>query len=554
MANQTALSTSFGWESILDGESRRRLESVNFPEYLMKQRWFAGKSHRIRSTRIIDWTPFNAPHSALAWVEVELDDSAPEIYFVPLGMAAGEHAQELQQTAPHGVIASVGGPGMPVLLHDGILDDQTCLEMLSFIEKRRELPTHHGHIRGIRGEAFQNVRGPDGQPLRVRRGSAEQSNTSILFGDRLILKTFRHQESGLNPDAEIGRYLTEKADFHRIPPFAGYIEYEPSTHADHATVAMLQGLVANQGDGWQWTLKELARYFDKCAPLPFPEDARAELGDSSPPDVHPVPPLARAYLGKYLESAAMLGRRTAELHMALASRMDDPAFAPEPLTVEDFQWNLVDAHRQAARTFLTLNKRLHDLPKEAAELAAAVVSRRLRILEHFEELNLSSVHAWRIRIHGDYHLGQVLKVIGDFVILDFEGEPARPLCDRRAKQSPLKDVAGMLRSFSYAAYMSMFNYTARRPEIMPRLEPWARLWEQSVSAEFLRAYRETAQQSEFLRFTSGDFHKLLDVFLIDKALYEVLYELNARPNWVRIPLLGVTSLFPEGRGRPASAT
>jgi len=176
------------------------------------------------------------------------------------------------------------------------------------------------------------------------------------------------------------------------------------------------------------------------------------------------------------------------------------------------------------------------------EMAAAVLSRRRHILDHFRTLNCDGVRTQRIRVHGDYHLGQVLRVKSDFVILDFEGEPARSLADRRAKQCPLKDVAGMLRSFSYAAYASLINYTARHPEDMSRLQPWADLWERSAAAQFLRAYRETARDAAFLPVDTAGLRTLLDIFLADKALYEVLYELNARPAWVRIPLMGIMSL------------
>jgi maltose alpha-D-glucosyltransferase / alpha-amylase len=182
------------------------------------------------------------------------------------------------------------------------------------------------------------------------------------------------------------------------------------------------------------------------------------------------------------------------------------------------------------------------LPDEVIEIAASVLSRRRRILDHFESLKWQVADLQRIRIHGDYHLGQVLRVKTDFVILDFEGEPARPLEYRRAKQTPLKDVAGMLRSFSYAAYAGLITFTTRHPESLDRLEPWARLWERCASAEFLRAYRETAQGAKFLPDDRVGLGKLLDLFLLDKALYEVLYELNARPEWVRIPLAGILSL------------
>ncbi|MGB2665261.1 MAG: hypothetical protein WAK48_14745, partial [Candidatus Acidiferrum sp.] len=246
------------------------------------------------------------------------------------------------------------------------------------------------------------------------------------------------------------------------------------------------------------------------------------------------------HVGIYLESAATLGRRTAELHLALATPTDDPAFAPELLTAQDFEALLKDLRQHASSVFDLLKERVSYLPDEVVEIAATVLSKRRRILDHFNGLRSDNLRTQRTRIHGDYHLGQVLKVKTDFVILDFEGEPARPLAYRRAKQCPLKDVAGMLRSFSYAAHASLINYTARHSEDVARLEPWALLWERSAAAEFLRAYRETAPDGRFL--PSADFRKLLDVFLLDKVLYEVLYEINSRPEWVRIPLMGILSL------------
>jgi maltose alpha-D-glucosyltransferase/alpha-amylase len=276
--------------------------------------------------------------------------------------------------------------------------------------------------------------------------------------------------------------------------------------------------------------------------LPFPNDLRAELRNPAELLERPAFQLARDHVGIYLDSAITLGRRTAELHLALASAADDPAFAPEELSVGDLQALLAGLRQHASRVFDVLKERVPYLPDEVVEIAAAVLSRRTRILDHFETLGPEAFRIWRIRVHGDYHLGQVLRVKTDFVILDFEGEPARPLAERRTKQCPLKDVAGMLRSFSYAAYSSLINYTTRHPEDIASLEPWAQLWERCVATEFLRAYREAAQGAKFLPVDPGEFRKVLDVFLVDKAMYEVLYELNARPAWVRIPLMGIMSL------------
>jgi maltose alpha-D-glucosyltransferase / alpha-amylase len=531
-----------GWEGILAGAGRYRLETLDLPEFLVKQRWFAGKSGGVQSTRILDWTTLDPSRSALTLVEVRSNGGKTDTYLLPLAMALDGRGEELQGAAANAVIAPVAAGNNSGLLHDGVFDDSTCARLFSLVERKEELPMHHGRIRATQGAAFTNLMASTEAALPVRRSSAEQSNTSVIYGDRFILKLFRHQESGLNPDAEIGRYLTEHTSFDRIPPFAGLIEYVPETENGSTALAMLQGLVANEGDGWKWTLEELDRYYESCAPIPFPEAAAADLTNALDLSERPSLQLARDQVGIYLDSAAVLGRRTAELHRALASPTDDPAFAPEPFDSAALDSLVKELRGHASGVFDLLKERVSLLPDEVVEIAASVLGQRRRILEVFESLRRSFLQTRRIRIHGDYHLGQVLRVKTDFVILDFEGEPARSLAERRAKQSPLKDVAGMLRSFSYAAYASLINYTTRHPEDVARLEPWAQLWDRSVGAEFLRAYRDTTRDADFLSLNTADFRKLLNVLLLDKALYEVLYELNSRPPWVRIPLMGILSM------------
>ena len=296
-------------------------------------------------------------------------------------------------------------------------------------------------------------------------------------------------------------------------------------------------MVANEGNGWTLTLEELERYYETCAAVPFPE--KLEESDSQ---------FAREFVGMALDSAAQLGKRTAALHLALASPSEDPAFSPEPLTAGVPPEAGADLRQQATRAFDTLRDSMARLPDDTVDLAGLVLGRRKQIIENFGYFGTDGLQAQRIRIHGDYHLGQVLRVRSDYVILDFEGEPARPLEERRAKQSPLKDVAGMLRSLAYAAFAGLINYTARRPEDFERLEPWARVWERSTSAEFLRAYRETASGAGFLPSGERETRELLATYWLDKALYELSYELNNRPAWVRIPLMGILSLPIEAGG------
>jgi maltose alpha-D-glucosyltransferase/alpha-amylase len=537
------LNVTAGWDSVLEGVSRRRVETIDLPEFLPHQRWFGAKSRHVRSTRIVDWMPLGTSQSVVTLVAVQFDGGTPEVYLIPFAMTLGDAGEELRRTTPNAIVAPVVSGNAAGVLHDGVFDDTTCTALLSLIEDGARLDTRLGCVRGLRGNAFNDVLGTAERPLKVRRSPGEQSNTSIVYGDRFILKLFRRPEAGENPDCEIGRYLTERIHFDRIPPFAGSIEYTPAIGGEPSTWAMLQGLVPNESDGWKWTMEELQRYYEACVPLTFPENIAEKLGNAFDLSERPASQLGRDYIGIYLDSSATLGRRTAELHLALASATDDPAFAPEPLTADDLDKLLEGLRERAAKVFDVLKERVSQLPDDTVEIAASVLSRRRQIGAQVGSLKSDGSSGQRIRIHGDYHLGQVLCTKTDFVILDFEGEPARPLAERRAKQSPLKDVAGMLRSFGYAAYASLLNYSARHPDDVSRLEPWAQLWEILVSAEFLRAYRETAAGAAFLPTASADLRALLDFFLLDKALYEVLYELNSRPAWVRIPLLGIVSLL-----------
>ncbi len=427
-------------------------------------------------------------------------------------------------------------------------DDRASAAFLSFIEHAQQAKGRNGLIRGVPGAEFEALRGPAETSLAARRGSAEQSNTSLLYDERLIMKLFRRQQPGPNPDCEIGRYLTDQVHFDGIPPYAGAMEYVPAD-GEPATLAMLQGLVANQGDGWTLMLEELSRYYEHCAPTAWPEGESAAAADVMDLASQEPSQLARDRVGIALDSAAMLGKRTALMHLALASPAEDPSFTPEPLADSDVQSLLAGLRTEAIRVLDLLKDNLAGLPDEFIDLAGLVLGRRSQILDSFSITANESTLGQRIRIHGDYHLGQVLQVKTDYVILDFEGEPARPIAERRAKFSPMKDVAGMVRSLGYAAYSGLIAHTARRPEDWKRLEPWARLWERSVAAEFLHAYRNTAQNAPFLPSSEDGFRKLLAVFSLDKALYELSYELNNRPTWVRVPLLGILSLPLEAGGR-----
>jgi maltose alpha-D-glucosyltransferase/alpha-amylase len=393
-----------------------------------------------------------------------------------------------------------------------------------------------GTLSAYKSAAFDTVRGTGYLPAKT--GSAEQSNTNFLYGQAVLMKLFRRLQPGLNPDVEIGRFLTETAHFPRIAPFLGQLAVT-DRKGDTTVTAMLQGLVKNEGDGWQWTLEELSRYYESVASCPPPKEQGRlpRFGEEGT-----VPADASERAGLYLTSAALLGQRTAEMHLALATETEDEAFQAEAFTAEDLGLDAKRIDTQINQTLNALRSGMQNLKDLTGDDAATILSRRIELFARAHAITAGPPSGQRIRIHGDYHLGQVLRAKNDFVILDFEGEPARTLEERRRKQCPLKDVAGMLRSFSYAAYSGLDQYAQRHPDSARSLEPWARLWQNAVSVEFLRSYRETMASKPGLLPKTAQAESLLNAYLLEKALYELLYELNNRPAWVRIPLAGILGL------------
>ncbi|MBB5317482.1 maltose alpha-D-glucosyltransferase [Tunturibacter empetritectus] len=529
---------SRGVEGVLTGDGLALLERL-LTTYLPHQRWFGAKSRTIKAIDVLDSVMLSTLNAVLLLLHLTYEDNSTDVYQLALTTSTGEAAEMIRAADPASIVATVTTSDGPAVLHDALAREDVRQAILRLIETNGELSTRNGSLQGRSSSAFAEARGTD--PLPARTGSAEQSNTSILYDAKLILKLFRRLQPGENPDTEIGRFLTETARFPRIAPFLGDITLHSKT-GEPTTTAMLQGLVENESDGWQWTLDELSHYYDSVAILP----ALHDLG--TPPSFlsnNEIPALAREHAGLYLDAAALLGRRTAEMHLALATPTHDPAFMAEDFTTADL---VADADRIDAQLSLTLDalkRGMSHLTEITADNAALVLSRRIGLFARARAIASATPTqaGQRIRIHGDYHLGQVLRSRSDYVILDFEGEPARSLTERRAKQSPLRDVAGMLRSFSYAAHAAHNAFAQRRPDDAKYLEPWSTLWQNSVSTEFLRAYHATvmAKDPELIP-KAKQAQLLLSAYLLEKSLYELLYELNNRPAWVRIPLAGILSL------------
>ncbi len=572
LGNLDLLGKNEGINSILTGPGLNLLQQL-LPSYLQRQRWFGAKSRTIASVHILDSAPLprSAPRTveggpgakanaagstcAIVFLQLTYDDASTDTYQLPLCISSGTASEAVRSSAPGSIVATLNTASGPSVLHDGTADESFRQQLLSLVEKNGELSSAMGRIRATRSVAFDEARGAGS--LLARTGSAEQSNTSIIYEGKLIMKLFRRLQPGENPDTEIGRFLTEVAHFPRIAPFLGDIQIvsqDGSQAGDATTLAMLQGLVQNEGDGWQWTLEEISRYFESCATCPIPQDTG--IYPSFAADT-PTSVTAREHAGFYLEGAALLGRRTAEMHLALATPTENKDFQAEPFSTDDLATDAARVEAQITRSLEALRRGMTTLQAGSGEssdtdstpdLAALILSQRRELLARARLLAAADpqLAGKRTRIHGDYHLGQTLRSKADFVILDFEGEPARSLAERRAKQSPLKDVAGMLRSFSYAAYAGLNAFTQRRPPSSANdakaLEAWTQLWLNSVSTEFLRAYKSTIAETPRLIPEPEQAQLLLNAYLLEKSLYELLYELNNRPTWVRIPLLGILTL------------
>lgn len=401
-------------------------------------------------------------------------------------------------------------------------------------------------------------------PSRIM--SAEQSNTSIVYGDRLILKIYRSLQEGENPDVEVGRFLSDVAHFQKVPPFYGDISMRSGT-AQKTTVALLQGLVANKGDGWQWVLDQLSKWLESVAGRRAPEDL---LTPSFSSQRQPIPDALQG-ARESLEAAELLGKRTAEMHLALSGHANLPAFAPEPMTREELAHDARRIEQQIKSALEALKQKIPTFDESTSDTAGLLLSRRPDLVARARSIAALDGAGVRIRIHGDYHLGQTLRTAaagrdgegalpstnddatssGDFVLLDFEGEPARPLEERRRKQSPLKDVAGMMRSLSYVSYAAVDDFAARifadsEEELhaadRSNAAGWARQWQNCASAMFLWAYTDATDAAPALLPAPKDSQTLLTAYLLEKALYELLYELNNRPAWLRIPMNGILTL------------
>jgi maltose alpha-D-glucosyltransferase/alpha-amylase len=529
------------WEQLFSVDYASFLEREVLPPFLQNSRWFGGKARSIQSVRISADISSRSEKELghLLFVDVKYSQGNPETYFIPMTFTRHEKAAKIVQDFPQSVVVRIRSKEGEGIIVDAMATEQFRDRLLELIGNRKKIKGTWGELIATRGKTFHTLK-TDQEKFQSRLLKVEQSNSSVLYGTSYFMKIYRRIEEGINPDMEIVKFLTESTRFRNIPPFAGSLELNRKGR-EIIILALLQGFIQNEGDGWVHTLNSLRIYFDNIL------SAKKELEEFSPDlpsyldlSLEDVPTQLQEKIGhSYIEETLLLGKRTAEMHQALASSRRDPAFEPENFSLlyqRSVYQNIRNNLKQQMNLLSRIKSRLKDEVRGDAE---EILASQVDILEKLRMLNRKKFTASKIRIHGDFHLGQVLFTGKDHIIIDFEGEPARAPSERRLKYSPLRDVAGMIRSFHYASYSVLLQHSSTHPENYPFLEKWAGHWFICIAGLYLKSYLAELKTADLVPQDPADFEILLDALLLNKAIYELGYELNNRPDWVIIPIKGI---------------
>jgi len=517
-----------GWPSLLSGGNAEALLTRILPEFLPHRRWFAAKGSPVQSIEIADETVLADGDFGflIPVLKITTTDGTEQYYNVPLA-ASWETISDDPFSRHHASTLARVRTGRKVgVVYEALTDQPFTAAVLKAIRDGSEIGTAAGgRISFTSTKALSKV--DLSQDLHIERMGGEQSNTSMKIGDEMILKAYRRVEPGIHPELEIGRFLTDVAGYQNTPPLLGAVELIAADGTPMA-LAVLCGFVRNQGDGWAFTQDHLNRVLMELEIMP---------AGSEPVEADPH--------AMYFILARTLGVRVGELHQAFALDVEDPAFRPEPVTDKDLASWADHVRRQAALAHEALTRAVETgaLSDAAREEVAGVLERWTRIELLIEQALPKRLEVMKTRHHGDLHLGQVVVVRDDFHILDFEGEPVRSLEERRAKNSPLRDVAGMVRSFDYAASTALLDHTLPRPGTAEELQAAVQDWQQRSVGYFLEEYRRATEGCPSVPAEAEAFNRLLDLFILEKALYEICYEAANRPQWLPIPLKGVRRLL-----------
>jgi maltose alpha-D-glucosyltransferase/alpha-amylase len=501
--------------------TRQQLQHRVLAPFLETKRWFAAKGHGITHIELLEQGEWNSPQGSwlMTIIEVHFADQPAQLYFLPLAIDWElEVGQDRINSLGAWALARVRQKERTGVLYSAFGDDAFCRALVHAIGENLSLPFGKGHIRFSAFKAFADL--ATGTDAPVQHPALEQSNTAVYFGDKMFLKGYRRLQTGTNPEVEVGRFLTEQAPFPHIVPVAGAIEFHRAD-GQRLTLGILQSYINNQGSVWNFAVDYVERFISE------------QLTDNPHPEESPH--------GYFLTLMTLLGQRTGELHLAFAHPTGDPAFDPQPITREDLAAWSEHLRNEAVATLDDLEKHRESQTADMRVAIDRLLALRKTLLERISPAAMEGITADKMRYHGDMHMGQVLRVENDFVITDFEGEPGRTIEERHAKHSPLRDVAGMLRSFSYVSAVAANHATSERPADRHRAGPLVQAWEEDATAAFLKGYRLALALTDnrVLPSAVGAADRLIGFFVIEKALYELRYEMGNRPDWLSIPLFSL---------------
>ncbi|HET9165033.1 MAG TPA: maltose alpha-D-glucosyltransferase [Candidatus Angelobacter sp.] len=533
-------------EEIFSTATRNNIAKL-LPMILRRRSWFAQKHRTIRQVRVCDVIALPETMAHILLTTVEYTDGEPEQFTIPLSLATGDQAETVLREKLHTVLAKVKGlPDPQSILYGSVFDRQFNDALLKAMLRRRRIKGETGELVGTHTRAFREAWGRVRSNLEPQPQTLDAHKILVTLGQDFVFTLYREVEAGPNPDREIGEFLTNQTNFAHGVRTLGAIEYRVRQEDETEQVTTLGTLTAyarNAADGWMYTLDQLGLFFDRALAIGEDDPRLKELTSGTPFALssQAVPRLITELLGGHAETAVLLGRCTAELHSALSSQPEMPDFAPEPFT-EFYRHSLYHGLlAQMNKSLDALRYHVEQLSGAAQEEARAVLEQQDTLRDRFNTLRDMRMSGMRTRHHGDYHLGNVLYTGSDFIIKNFDGDYTRPMSERRIKRSPIKDVASMVRSLHYVSHAVLFNHV---PGIVStqddwRLEKWAKAWYQWVSALFLRGYFEASGAADCLPQTQPEIKALLDAYTLEKGLVEVEYELEHRPDWVRIPLHGI---------------
>jgi maltose alpha-D-glucosyltransferase/alpha-amylase len=547
------LEVTGAWERVFSDRSRESLERILLL-YLRGQRWFIKRGGDALTAGIVDQVAIPCAGSVcfLTLVQVEYTEGEGRTFVLPLAFAADPRGQQLQSDMPKAVICRLSvkafdaaSPRSIGCLYDPMGDKAFEAALLDAVSRHRGFRGTSGELLAWPTHAFPPLRNhaESPEPALVK---ADDSNTLIAYGQRLILKLYRCVEQGSHPEVETVRALSERTSFASAPPLAGTLTYRAG-QGRSMTVAALLGFVPNEGDAWSYTMDALRQYFmtilAKRTPGQGPQFTDKHFLDLV---VEELPARATELIGPYLESVRLMGRRTAEFHVALASITDDAEFAPEPFTLL-YQRSLYQTVRTwVLRVAELLRSQMNDLPEGTRHDARTLLAREADLVTHVRLIMERKITAQRTRGHGDFGLSSLLYTGKDFVLIDFEGEVLRPLSNRRHKRSPLRDVASLLHSFFFATRMGLHEGGLRREDV-PVLEPWARWWNLWVSVAFMQAYLDIATRESFLPRTREEMQILLNFYFVSRGVFELRYQLLNCLDRVQIPLQSLLQVLDLSR-------